>query len=51
VVIWGPSSARQFRCVIDSLTTKLTMFAPNGEPLRATCTMKLTEVTVLETDG
>ena len=33
--------------MIESLSTKLTMFAPNGTPLRATCTVKLKEVHVL----
>jgi len=45
VVAWaGVDGAKRFRCVIDSLQTKVTMFSPEGEPLRATCTMKLTEV-------
>jgi hypothetical protein len=48
VVAWGSvDGARRFRCVIDSLSTKVTMFSPKGEPLRATCTMKLTEVKML----
>ena len=33
--------------MIESLSTKLTMFAPNSTPLRATCTVKLKEVYVL----
>ena len=45
VVAWaGVDGAKRFRCVIDSLSTKVTMFSPEGLPLRATCTMKLTEV-------
>jgi hypothetical protein len=47
VVSWGTKGPRPFRCVIESLTTKITMFAPNGAPLRATCTVKLKEVNVL----
>jgi hypothetical protein len=47
VVTWGSGGTRPFRCVIESLSTKLTMFAPGGEPLRATCTVKLKEVDVL----
>src|ERR1044071_9950995 len=48
VVAWGSvDGARRFRCVIDSLSTKVTMFSPKGEPLRAVCTMKLTEVKML----
>ena len=45
VVAWGGvDGARRFRCVIDSLSTKVTMFSPEGLPLRAICTMKLQEV-------
>ena len=45
VVAWGGvDDARRFRCVIESLSTKVTMFSPEGQPLRATCTMKLQEV-------
>lgn len=45
VVAWsGIAGARRFRCVIESLSTKVTMFSPEGEPLRATCTLKLQEV-------
>jgi hypothetical protein len=48
VVAWGSvDGARRFRCVIDSLSTKVTMFSPKGQPLRATCTMKLQEVKML----
>jgi hypothetical protein len=48
VVAWGSTDgARRFRCVIESLSTKVTMFSPQGEPLRATCTMKLKEVKML----
>ncbi|MBL0219032.1 MAG: hypothetical protein IPQ07_34835 [Myxococcales bacterium] len=42
VVVWGGVLPR-FECVIESLTTKYTMFSPEGEPLRATCTVKLKE--------
>jgi hypothetical protein len=44
VVTWGTAGIKPFRCVIESLTTKITMFARNGTPLRATCTVKLKEV-------
>ncbi len=43
----GVDGARRFRCVIESLSTKVTMFSPKGLPLRATCTMKLKEVKML----
>lgn len=42
VVNWG-GTLTNFRCVIESLTTKYTMFDTKGAPLRATCTVKLME--------
>lgn len=42
LAVWG-SVLPAFQCVITSLTTKYTMFNAAGEPLRATCTVKLTE--------
>ncbi len=42
VVEWG-GALPKFQCVIASLTTKYTMFSATGTPLRATCTIKLTE--------
>jgi len=42
VVIWG-KTLDSFTCVIESLTTKYTMFDKAGNPLRATCTVKLKE--------
>jgi hypothetical protein len=42
VVNWG-TTLQGFRCVISSLSTKYTMFDPDGNPLRATCTVKLME--------
>jgi hypothetical protein len=48
VVAWGGvDGGRRFRCVIESLVTKVTMFSPKGQPLRATCSMKLKEVKML----
>jgi hypothetical protein len=48
VVAWGGvDGARRFRCVIETLSTKVTMFSPEGLPLRATCTLKLQEVKML----
>jgi phage protein U len=32
-----------FQCVIESMTTKYTMFSPDGEPIRATVTLQLKE--------
>jgi hypothetical protein len=45
VVAWGAFPG--FRCVIESLSTKYTMFSPAGVPLRATCTVKLKEANVV----
>jgi len=42
VVNWG-TTLQGFRCVISSLSTKYTMFDSQGNPLRATCTLKLME--------
>lgn len=42
MVVWG-TSLMDFKCVIESLSTKYTMFDPSGKPLRATCTVKLKE--------
>jgi len=41
VAVWGK---QKLRCVVTSVTTKLTMFSPSGDPLRATCTVALKEV-------
>lgn len=43
---WG-ATVPSFRCVIESLSTKYTMFSPAGVPLRATCTVKLKEADVV----
>jgi hypothetical protein len=44
VVVWGKTIAKKsFHCVIEQLSVKYTMFSNEGEPLRATCTVKLKE--------
>lgn len=45
LVGWGtqPGGIRPFPCVIESLTTKYTMWSTDGKPLRATCTVNLKE--------
>jgi hypothetical protein len=43
VVSWGSRGMPKFECVIESLSTKYTMFSSDGQPLRATCTVKLKE--------
>jgi hypothetical protein len=46
VATWG-ATVEKFRCVIESLSTKYTMFSDDGVPLRATCTVKLKEADVV----
>lgn len=48
VISWGANGMPKFKCVIESLSTKYTMFSSNGTPLRATCTVKLKEAERLE---
>lgn len=47
VCSWGSAlqsgGAKRFTCVIESISTKYTMFDDKGNPLRATVTLKLTE--------
>jgi len=44
VAVWG---SQLLRCIVVSVTTKLTMFDSSGEPLRATCSVTLKEVDVV----
>jgi len=46
VVAWG-ETVPNFNCVIESISTKYTMFSSEGAPLRATCTVKLKEADVV----
>src|SRR5262245_34423432 len=46
VVNWGSNPA--FRCVIESLSVKYTMFARDGTPLRGTATVKLKEADIVQ---
>jgi len=52
VVVWGIGGIRPFRCVIEGLEIKYTMFDRLGVPLRATATVKLreTQITAALTD-
>jgi hypothetical protein len=47
VCSWGTAlqsgTEKKFKCVIESISTKYTMFDRAGNPLRATVTLKLTE--------
>lgn len=42
-ISWGKKGLPRFDCVIEHISTKYTMFSPDGVPLRATCTVKLKE--------
>jgi len=48
VVSWGAKGLPSFQCVIESLSTKYMMFAGDGTPLRAKCTVKLKEAHAVE---
>jgi hypothetical protein len=48
VVSWGQRGLPKFECVIESLQTKYSMFSSDGEPLRATCTVKLKEAKIVD---
>lgn len=49
LVAWGDQGLPTFKCVIESMSTKYTMFGPDGTPLRATVTLKLKEADTLST--
>ena len=42
-VKWGNAALPTFDGVIESVSTKYTMFLPNGTPVRATCSVKIKE--------
>ncbi|MCX5388280.1 LysM peptidoglycan-binding domain-containing protein [Streptomyces sp. NBC_00083] len=41
---WGSFSTVQFVAYVTSVSANYTLFSPNGTPLRATCSLALTEV-------
>ncbi|MGN6105864.1 MAG: CIS tube protein [Kofleriaceae bacterium] len=43
VVSWGDRGMPKFKCVIEQIQTKYSMFSSDGVPLRATCTVTLKE--------
>lgn len=54
IATWGSvlkekTDAAAFRCVIEQIDTKYEMFDAQGNPLRARCTLKLTEATSVST--
>jgi hypothetical protein len=44
-VKWGTEKFPTFTGVVESVSTKYTMFLPDGTPVRATCSVKLKEAT------
>ena len=42
-VKWGVGTLPEFQGVIDSVSTKYTMFLPDGTPVRATCRVTIRE--------
>jgi len=48
LVSWGARGLPSFQCVIESLSTKYTMFSSEGQPLRATSTVKLKEANAVD---
>ena len=46
MIAWG--RMRPFRGVIDSLNYDFSMFLPSGIPVRATVTLKITEIDMLQ---
>jgi hypothetical protein len=46
VVVWNDGEMPKFKCVIESIAVKYTMFSPQGRPLRAVCQVKLKEAKV-----
>jgi hypothetical protein len=50
-VSWGARGLPKFNCVIESLSTKYTMFSSDGAPLRATCTVKLKEADIVDKEN
>ena len=49
MIAWG--QMQSFRGVIESLNYEYTMFLPNGSPIRATATLKLKEIDMLQMTG
>src|SRR5882762_1496867 len=51
-VVWGdrPDTIPVFRGVIESISTKYTMFLRDGRPVRATCAVKIKEARKVDRD-
>ena len=48
MVSWGGAKLPNFECVIESLSIKYSMFSSEGDPLRATATVKLKEAQAVD---
>ncbi len=49
VLVFGKIYNRKpFKCVIQSMATKFTMFSPDGDPIRATVSLKLKETHLVD---
>jgi Contractile injection system tube protein len=46
VIAWGQRDFASFRCVIESINVKYTMFSVDGLALRAVCQLKLKEARI-----
>jgi hypothetical protein len=46
LVVWASKNFPTFRCVIESIAVKYTMFSKAGEAMRATCSVKLKETRI-----
>ncbi len=45
---WASQSRSKFRCVMENIQQRLTLFSPGGTPLRATLTLRLKEYVPLQ---
>src|SRR5688572_12147342 len=46
VVVWNENELPKFKCVIESIAVKYTMFSESGRPLRAVVQVKLKEAKI-----
>jgi hypothetical protein len=51
VIAWGDRGIKPMRCVIESITTKYTVFDGYGKPMRATVSVKVREATMTKYDA
>ncbi len=51
VVVFGDGGFKPFRCIITNLNVRYTMFGPDGTPLRAVCSIELSEARITSSFG